>query len=368
MIDLLRRNQERRFREALNRLPQRGEGLHSALLGVCNMGVAAGIKEDVLIETISALDREFKENEIEEAVAKALDDATQATNLKAKLKMPAPVKKAAKAGKLLLDDPERTARLQASLIEAGGGEVDPFGPDLRAASNPPPDLIPAIPGMEGSECLGGLFTFLRVAFRADDNIYIGTGREGKHRQRSHIKTRENWLDFFSTILDRVKHASSQAEQQQILIALGYDYPLFCVNPLTGEPNEKNSFRSDDNVKEYRYVLLESDKLPLGQQVALIRGLELPVVAMTFSGNQSIHVLVRVDALPGVGLIKDKSDWDRAIKNGIFPQLVPLGFDPATKNPARLGRMPGLRRPDKDEFQRLLYLNKLINNTKGDSNV
>ena len=366
MIDLV--NNRRRFFEAVKNLPERGEGLHVAILGAANIGVDAGLTEDAIVETFSAVDRDFKPNEVEEAVAKAFDDDNKATNIKAKLKTPVPVKKAAKAGKLLLDDPERTARLQAALIEAGGGEVDPFGPVLRAASNPPPDLIPAVPGMEGAEYGGGMLSFLRVAYRPDDRLFIGNGMEGRWKQRSHIKTVAEWITFFSEKLDRVKHASSPAEQQQILVALGYDYPLFCVNPLTGEPNEKNSFRSDDCVSEYRYILLESDKLPLGQQIALIRGLELPVVAMTFSGNKSIHALVRVDALPGVGVIRDKSGWDRLIKNGIFSQLVPLGFDPATKNPARLGRMPGLRRPDKDAFQRLLYLNKLINNKKGDSNV
>ena len=341
--------------------------MHCATLSLANKAKRAGLSRDAAIEAISGIDRDFKPNEVEEAVEKAFADADGPSMLRRMRKMPAPAKKAAKAGKLLLNDAERTARLQTALIEAGGGgEVDPFGPALRAASNPPPDLIPAVPGMEGSECLGGLFTFLRVAFRADDKIYIGTGREGKHRQRNHVKTRENWLDFFTTILDRVKNASSLAEQRQILIATGYEYPLFCINPLTGEPNEKNSFRSDDNVMRYDHVLLESDKLPLAQQVALLKGLKLPIVSMTFSGGKSIHALVKVDALPGVGCIKDKSDWDQNIKEGLFPQIIPLGFDRAISNPSRFSRLPGIWRPDKDAFQRLLYLNN-FNNT-GDNNV
>ena len=360
------RRRLQQFQEALATMPRRGEGLHCATLSLANKAKRAGLSRDAAIEAISGLDRDFKPNEVVEAVEKAFAEADGSPKRRKKRKVPAPVRKAAKAGKLLFDDAERTARLQAALIEAGGsGEVDPFGPELRAASNPPPDLIPAISGMEGSECLGGLFTFLRVAFRADDNIYIGTGREGKHRQRSHIKTRENWLDFFSTILDRVKHASSAAEKQQILIAMGFDYPLFCINPVTSEPDEKNSLRSDNCVSEYRHVLLESDKLPLGQQVALIRGLKLPVLSLTFSGGKSIHALVRTDAL-GFGSIKDKSDWDQKIKLGLYSQIIPLGFDRANSNPSRFSRLPGIWRPDKDVFQRLLYLNN-FNNT-GDSNV
>lgn len=357
------RRRLQQFQEALATMPRRGDGLHIATLSVANKAKRVGLSRDAAIEAISSLDRDFKPNEVEEAVEKAFAEADGSSKLRKKGKMPVPVKKAAKAGKLLLDDSERTARLQAALIEAGGGEVDPFGPELYAASNPPPDLIPAIPGMEGSECLGGLFTFLRTAFQYGDKIYIGTGREGKHKQLCHIKTREKWLEHFSTILDRVKNASSLAEKKQILIAMGFEYPLFCINPLTGEPNDKNSFRSDDNVKELRYVLLESDKLPLGQQVALIKGLKLPVLSLTFSGGKSLHALVRADALE-FGSIKDKSDWDQKIKLGLFSQIIPLGFDRANSNPSRFSRLPGIWRPDKDVFQRLLYLNK----TLGDSNV
>jgi len=361
------RRRMQQFEEARSRLPRRGEGLHCATLSLANKAKRAGLSRDAAIEAISGIDRDFKPNEVEEAVEKAFADADGPSMLRRMRKMPAPAKKAAKAGKLLLNDAERTARLQTALIEAGGGgEVDPFGPALRAASNPPPDLIPAVPGMEGSECLGGLFTFLRVAFRADDKIYIGTGREGKHRQRNHVKTRENWLDFFTTILDRVKNASSLAEQRQILIATGYEYPLFCINPLTGEPNATHSFRSDDCVSEYRYVLLESDKLPLAQQVALMKGLKLPIVSMTYSGGKSIHALVKVDAL-GFGNIKDKSEWDQKIKDSLFPQIVPLGFDRTISNPSRFSRLPGMWRPDKDVFQPLLYLNRNYT-AKGDSNV
>lgn len=360
----IERRRMQRFEKAMSRLPERGGGLHCGTLALANSLRNLGLSANAAIEAISALDRDFKPNEVEEAVEKAFAEADGSSKRRKKRKMPAPVRKVAKTGELLLKDAERTARLQAALIEAGGGgEVDPFGPELRAALNPPPDLIPAIPGMEGAECLGGLFTFLRVAFRADDNIYIGTGREGKHRQRSHIKTRENWLDFFSTILDRVKYASSAAEKQQILIAMGFDYPLFCVNPVTSEPDEKNSLRSDNCVSEYRHVLLESDKLPLAQQVALIRGLKLPVLSLTFSGGKSIHALVRADAL-GFGNIKNKSDWDQKIKLGLYSQIIPLGFDRANSNPSRFSRLPGIWRPDKDAFQRLLYLN----NTLGDSNV
>ena len=204
-------------------------------------------------------------------------------------------------------------------------------------------------------------------YALDDLLYIGNGMEPKCKQHSHIKTVADWKAFFSEKLEIIRNEPDPENQEYYIVDLGYNHSVFCINPLTGAANEKNSFRSDDNVKEYRYVLVESDNLTRGQQVALMKGLKLPIVSMTFSGNRSIHGLVRVDALPGVGEIKNKSDWDQKIKNGLFSQIVPLGFDRVTSNPSRLSRLPGMWRPDKLMFQRLIYL-KDLNKNKGDSNV
>lgn len=133
------------------------------------------------------------------------------------------------------------------------------------------------------------------------------------------------------------------------------YQAFCVNPLTGEADAKGSYRSMACVKEFRYVLLESDNLMLNQQIPVLVGLGMPVVALTYSGNKSVHAIVKADEIPGIGEIKGLADWKTKM-NGLFKQLEPLGFDGATKDPVRLSRLPGIWRPDKKRFQQLLYLN------------
>jgi len=363
MYNLQKMNQKVRFHAALKDLPERGGGLHGALLGVCNLGVQAGMSEDELYEEISALDRAFKPHEIEDAIQKAMDQdddwepgdggGTSASGMR--YSRSACMSPLAAAGKLLAEDPERAARLKESLIQAGGGEMDPFGSEVRSASNPLPPIVPAVEHLPGSEFCSGMLSFLRVAYHPDDLLYIGNRYESGEKQHEHIKPAANWIDFFTDRLDTIARKPLPGTRMRLLMNLGYQNSSFCVNPLTGEADENGSFRSSKCVKEFRNLLLESDDNTLEQQIPLLAGLELPVVAMTFSGSKSIHGLIRVDKIPGIGAIKDLQEWKKKIGD-LFKFLVPLGFDGATKDPVRLSRLPGSWRPDKQVFQQLLFLN------------
>ena len=67
-----------------------------------------------------------------------------------------------------------------------------------------------------------------------------------------------------------------------------------------------------------------------------------------------HILI--EDIPGVGVIENLADWKTKMKS-LFAQLVPLGFDGATKDPVRLSRLPGIWRNDTNKFQQLLFLNQ-----------
>ena len=103
------------------------------------------------------------------------------------------------------------------------------------------------------------------------------------------------------------------------------------NPLDGN-GVKN-----DNVTGFRFALVESDTLPIGEQDAVFRKLELPIAALVHSGGKSLHAIVRVDAenyeeyRKRVGFL-----YDFLEKNG-----VPI--DKQNRNPSRLSRMPGVTR-------------------------
>ena len=109
------------------------------------------------------------------------------------------------------------------------------------------------------------------------------------------------------------------------------------NPLDGK-GVKN-----DNVKEFKYALVESDNLSIEKQNAVMRELELPIAALVYSGSKSVHAIVKVDA-------NDYQEYRKRVeylykicnKNG-------LQVDGQNKNPSRLSRMPGVVRGDHKQF-------------------
>lgn len=109
------------------------------------------------------------------------------------------------------------------------------------------------------------------------------------------------------------------------------------NPLDGE-GVKNT-----NVVDFKYALVESDNMSIEQQNEIIRELELPVVALSYSGSKSIHAIVKVDAVNYLQY-QERVDYLYKIveKNG-------LKVDKQNKNPSRLTRLPGFERNGKKQF-------------------
>jgi len=350
--DRFKEEREKRFRDAIAALPNRGGGLHSALLGVCNLGAMAGLGAQEVHDAIAATGRAFRHGEIEEAIAKAGQDAELPRGI---------IRQRPKSITHLLTE-DRAKEVRAELIAKGGGSIDPFSADVWEASSPHPEALPSAGGLAGSECRGDMITFLRELYQPDNLVYVGNKMEPPERQRNHIKTAAEWISFFAAELEAIKREPNEREQFYKIRKLAMEYPYFIANPLTGEAQplksdpERETYRSDGNVASCRYIVVESDSIPLNQQIPLLCGLKLPVSALIYSGGKSIHALIDATALNGGTPIKDDIAW-KSIVDRLFSALVPLGFDGATKNPSRLSRLPGIWRPDKNQFQRLLYICK-----------
>ena len=108
------------------------------------------------------------------------------------------------------------------------------------------------------------------------------------------------------------------------------------NPLDGL-GVKN-----ENITRFTYALVESDDMPISEQDAFYRKLELPIAALTSSAGKSIHAIVRVDA-------KDNAEYRKRV-DFLYDYLEKNGLkvDKQNRNPSRLSRMPGVTRNGKEQ--------------------
>ena len=103
------------------------------------------------------------------------------------------------------------------------------------------------------------------------------------------------------------------------------------NPVDG------SGVKNENITRFTYALVESDEMPISEQDAIYRKLELPIATLTHSGGKSLHAIIRVDA-------KDADEYRKRV-NFLYDFLEKNGLkiDKQNRNPSRLSRMPGVTR-------------------------
>jgi hypothetical protein len=128
---------------------------------------------------------------------------------------------------------------------------------------------------------------------------------------------------------------------------------FLSNPVTGT-NINESWRSKENVTSWRYLLIESDKVPETLWLRMLVQAPLAISAIYTSGSRSIHALVRVDK-------PAKEAWDQ-FRDSLKRDLITLGACPGSLSGVRLTRLPGCIRGETGQLQRLLYLNPQPTNT------
>ena len=105
---------------------------------------------------------------------------------------------------------------------------------------------------------------------------------------------------------------------------------------------------NENVVKFRYALVESDVMPIDEQILMYRKLELPIAALVHSGRKSVHAIVRVDA--------ESFEEYRKRVTFLYDFLASHGVkvDTQNRNPSRLSRMPGVTR--NGQAQKLLGVN------------
>lgn len=123
------------------------------------------------------------------------------------------------------------------------------------------------------------------------------------------------------------------------------------NPCVPTGTGSDGAITNGDISSFRFLLIESDDLPLDVQLAIYLKLKLPISAVLLSGGKSAHAWAKIDA-------KDEADYYTK-GTRILKALAPFGIDQSNKNPSRLSRLPGSRRSIGavgDGLQRLLWIN------------
>lgn len=180
-----------------------------------------------------------------------------------------------------------------------------------------------------------LIEYLSTLFSPDDYVgYVTETFEAEDGERK--PTRGNYDRTAGQLIESLKKCGDD------LGAVLGDYDpgtgaWIRFNPLDGK-GVKN-----DNVSAFRFALIESDSMDLGEQNAIIRELELPVACLVYSGGKSLHAIVRIDAA-SYEEYRTRVDYLYSVceKNG-------MQVDKQNRNPSRLSRLPGAVRNGHKQF-------------------
>lgn len=201
-----------------------------------------------------------------------------------------------------------------------------LGPHKAAGlkSGPAPDWQP-----------NDLIRYLKALFRPDDIVgYVMRSWQGEDGR--YLPTKGRYGQTCGQIIERLEKYGQEIDK-----ALGDWTPeagaWIRVNPLDGQGVR------NDNVTDLRHVLVESDSLPVEKQLEIIKRLRLPCAAVVHSAGKSIHAIVRIDAG------QDRKLYSKRVYK-LYEMLKAQGFDVdrQNRNPARLSRMPSIKRNGKPQ--------------------
>jgi len=113
-----------------------------------------------------------------------------------------------------------------------------------------------------------------------------------------------------------------------------EYSYMCVNPFNYDAME----RKDENVSEFKYLLIESDNLDLETQARLFQDMinfNVPIKSVIYSGGKSFHALIQ---LKDIYTVEDYKEYAKKIFD-LINSFIGISVDTACKNPSRLTRSP-----------------------------
>ena len=184
-------------------------------------------------------------------------------------------------------------------------------------------------------------SFLHALFRKDEHVIVFT----KFRSQGQMVWTHPGLPYDERALDQFR---ADAPDGVWFLANPCDGRFRDIPRLISEYNPTGrSRRAQENLTDFRHLLIESDDVDLGLWLAALVQLPLPILSVVTSGGRSIHALVRTGC-------HTKAQWDELVDRRWKPGLIRLGACKSSTSAVRLTRLPCCRRGN--ALQQLLYLN------------
>lgn len=342
------------YLKALNELPPAGGdcNYHTTIMGLANLGVRSGRDDETIFNDIrnhTKGSRDVPDDEIRKTVdhARRDYDLTRFSNTISKNNR----------NEIKLNRIKHDEELCKWLCERFN--IPPTTDDDLAKYK---TEMQSIDGMECDDlfrmfpnCADTLI-LLDTLYKPNDFIFIGDDKSGD----KNVKTAKEWRDCIIADLNKANKKSSDEISRQIAL-MGAKWPKLILNPLDGieqpkksTPNEKSK-RGENNVLfPIRFVLFECDGLSKTEQWRMAQVLHncgFIIKAVTDSGGKSLHTWIDATS------VKSADEWKKLVHDRLFSCLCRLGADGACATLARLGRLAGMWRGEKRQFQRLLWIDK-----------
>lgn len=364
MIDLTSRaraHHEAKYQKSLRRFPKPGCGqnCHTYLLGVATLGIrAAHSAEEILADIKAAIPagkRKVGDREIMDAIKRASLDTVPAGNNPS-------MRPSVEIDRRVRLNKAEAAEVKKRVLSYSNGPVYLDSDEFRTTHDfqiEPQPIMAIHPGA---------FTMLQLLselYNPGDPLWIGSE---KSVGPDNIRTAAEWITFFGdqqkAILERIGNDGwSSPTPSAFLMDLGLRYSHLVPNPVTGcEGKRKDgglSLRCDDSIRSFKYAVIDFDNIKKLEEQGevlhcLCEAMNIRICALIQTGGRNgcgLHAWARID---GVEALKD---WNKIVRDGLFPTFEALGADPACANSSRGSRVPGLPRCETGAWQKLLFANR-----------
>ena len=198
---------------------------------------------------------------------------------------------------------------------------------------------------ENWDQLGDMIAYLNAIFLPDDIVAVSM--QSYEKDGRYVPSAGTYQLTAGHFVEQLKKYKLKAQKGEMSTNDAIGYAMGDYDPNAGAWIRFNPFDGQGvkniNVADYRYALVESDSMAPGLQEELIRKMELPVVALVFSGKKSIHAIVHIDAA-NLAEYKERVQklYDICKHNGLM-------VDDNDRNPSRLSRLPGVYRNGHKQF-------------------